>query len=96
MNLNYDDYKIDKIARTIRCFTNAVNIEIIKLLEQHEELRLIDITEILNDNQTRISTNLYKLIKWKIIKRERKNSVWNYRLNKELVEKVIDISNSLE
>jgi predicted transcriptional regulator len=95
MKQNYDDYKIFRMDRALRCFSNELNIEIIKLMEQNEELCANDIVEMLNETPIRINQYLFKLTKWNIIKRERKKYAYYYRLNKEFVKKVIDLSNTL-
>jgi hypothetical protein len=95
MKTNFDDYEIERMVKTVKCFKITANIQIINLLEQKESLRSNEIVSLLKEKNSWIAEQLYKLVDQKIVLKEYKNNKRYYRLNKELIEKVLDFSKSL-
>jgi hypothetical protein len=95
MKYNFDNQKIELTLSIIQCFLNQANIELINLLSKNGELKKIDIYVILKSKYPSIGSNITKLCRYNIMIKENQKGSWSYKLNKELVEAILNITNIL-
>lgn len=94
-NVNLDLQKIEFAAKKMRVITHPARVQIIKLLEDNEKLNVTQIYQKLNIHQAETSHHLALLREYAILNKVRQGKMSIYSLNKETLEEIKKIAESL-
>ena len=94
-SMKLDVQKVEFAAKKIRTITHPARVQIIKLLEENEKLNVTQIYEKLNILQAETSHHLALLREYGILKKVRSGKMSIYSLNRDLLDRIIRISEEL-
>lgn len=86
MKKTFNTPDVELSIKALRCFANVENVEIILELQKHERMNMSEITEKMKSANINAVSHVRLLANYGIINKEWENSIWYYKVNKNLVE----------